>query len=163
MHTREQTTSPPGQAQPDDPRSHHHVADAFASVRRQLRQVQEFINFYLLVQADRLKLAVRKLIIAVAAGILLLIAGAAFLVTAAVQVCIGIAHLLTIAFGGRAWLGDLVTGVVIWIVVAGGTYLGISSIIKKSRKATMEKYEQLRQQQRTQFGRDVGEAANAGD
>jgi hypothetical protein len=66
---------------------------------------------------------------------------------AAVQICSGIAQLFTMAFGGRVWAGDLLTGGIIWIAVLATTYFGVSSLIAKSRKATLEKYEQLRAQQ----------------
>lgn len=134
--------------------------DAFARLRQHWREVREFFNHYFLVQLDRILLSIKMLMVYAVLGALVLIGLGALLVTAAVQVCYGISHLLTQAFGGRVWLGELVTGAVIWILVLATAYIGISSLIARSRRATMEKYEQRRAKQRSDIGYDAQAKAN---
>jgi hypothetical protein len=136
------------------------LADAFAQIRKYWGEFANYFGFYLSVQFDRLMLSFKTLLLALALGGLVMIGLGAMLVTAAVQILMGIAELLTDAFGGRAWAGELVTGAIFWILVLGVTYAIVSSLVAKSRKATLEKYEQRRAEQRSDFGRDVEQKAH---
>jgi hypothetical protein len=156
---RPSTSTPPDEAQatPGQPAS---MADAFAQVRKNWRELVTYFGFYLGVQIDRLLLSFKALLLVLAIGGLVMIGLGAMLVTAAVQILMGIAQLLTVAFGGRAWAGELVTGGIFWIVVLSITYAIVSSLIAKSRQATLEKYEQRRAAQRSDLGQDVEQKAN---
>jgi hypothetical protein len=136
------------------------MADAMALAKKYWREFRTYLSYYLTVQMDRLMLSIRGMVIGLAISVLLLIGLGAMLVMAAVQICSGIAELLTMAFGGRVWAGDLVTGAIIWIAVLATAYFGVSSMVARSRKATMEKYEQLRAEQRAAVGRDAEERAD---
>ena len=156
---RPSTSSPPHEA-PPTPGQPASLADAFAQLRKYWRELVTYFTFYLEVQLDRLLLSFKTLLLVVAIGGLVMIGLGAMLVTAAVQILMGIAQLLTVAFGGRAWVGELVTGGIFWILVLGITYVIVSSLIAKSRQATLEKYEQRRAAQHSDLGRDVEEKAN---
>jgi hypothetical protein len=153
------TSTPPDEA-PPTPGQPASMADAFAQVRKYWRELVTYFGFYLGVQLDRLLLSFKTLLLVLAIGGLVMIGLGAMLVTAAVQILMGIAQLLTVAFGGRQWAGDLVTGGIFWIVVLAVTYAIVSSLIAKSRQATLEKYEQRRAAQRSDLGRDVEQKAN---
>ncbi|HWB53572.1 MAG TPA: hypothetical protein VG722_05245 [Tepidisphaeraceae bacterium] len=135
------------------------MADAIARVRRHWEEVCEFFSHYVSVKIDRLMLSVKMLVVYAALGTLAMIGLAALLITAAVQICYGLAHLLTAAFGGRLWLGELVTGVIIWLLMVAVVFLGIMTWVRKSRRTTLEKYEKRRAQQRSDFGHDAQERA----
>ena len=133
------------------------VARKYAEILASSGPISVFISAC---QIDRMLLSVKMLILCLAVGGLVMIGLGAMLVTAAVQICMGICELLTVAFGGRVWAGELVTGGIIWILVLGTTYALVSSLIAKSRQATLEKYEQRRAEQRSDLGRDVEQKAN---
>jgi hypothetical protein len=155
---RSSSIPPPDSAEaPGKPAS---IADAVAQMRKFWREFWTYFGFYITVQIDRMLLSVKMLILCLAVGGLVMIGLGAMLVTAAVQICMGICELLTVAFGGRVWAGELVTGGIIWILVLGTTYALVSSLIAKSRQATLEKYEQRRAEQRSDLGRDVEQKAN---
>jgi membrane protein implicated in regulation of membrane protease activity len=135
------------------------IADAFARVHRHWREVREYFHHYVSVQIDRVLLSVKWLIASLVLGTLAMIGICALLVTAAVQICLGLSHLLTVAFGGRPWLGELVTGLIVWVAVSILVYVGLWRLRRKSRRTTLEKYEQRQAQQRVDFGHDVHERA----
>ncbi|HEY1685830.1 MAG TPA: hypothetical protein VGG19_13785 [Tepidisphaeraceae bacterium] len=142
------TSTPP----PDSTESHGgstpgSIADALAQLGKYWREFRANLAFYLMVQMDRILLSIKTMVIVGAVSVLVLVGLGAMLVMGVVQICSGIAQLFAEAFGGRMWAGDLLTGGIIWIAVLATTYFGVSKLIAKSRKATLEKYEQLRSQQ----------------
>lgn len=131
------------------------TADAWANVGKHWQEFRTYLGHYLSVQMDRLVLSLKMMVLFAALGMLVLIGLGAMLVTAAVQICTGIAQLIGDALGGRMWAGYLITGAAIWIAVLAVAIIGINSLMAKSRKATMEKYEQKRAQERVEVGHDV--------
>jgi uncharacterized membrane protein len=76
-------------------------------------------------------------------GILGLVVAAAVLATAAAIAVTGIARGLAELFGGRLWLGELVTGVLILALVAIGSYFSVRKILRNSRWKTINRYAEL--------------------
>ena len=97
----------------------------------------------------------------IAAALIAGLAGAAVIVTAAVLVIQGIAAGLTVLCGGRAWAGDLLAGVLVLAAVGLGMFAAVRSVLRASRRRTLEKYEHRRKQQREELGRDVQGAAGS--
>jgi hypothetical protein len=78
-------------------------------------------------------------------------------------VIVGLAQGLSRLFGGRVWLGDIVTGVVVLAVIGAGAWFMMNKLTGAWRSQTIRKYEQRKQSQRERFDHDVsGRAAEAG-
>jgi len=79
---------------------------------------------------------------------------ALFLVGAAM----GLAHIFD---PPKYWLGALIVGLAVLVLIGVGAAVGLSKANAGFRKATVDKYEQRKRWQRGQFGRDVEQAAAA--
>src|SRR5207249_11961447 len=106
---------------------------------------------------DAIKLSLRNVVIFAALGILGLFAGAALIITAIVQVCIGLAQMVAHVCGDRMWAGNLIVGALLLISIAAGAIFGLKAAANSSRKRTVAKYELRQHQQREQYGRDASE------
>jgi membrane protein implicated in regulation of membrane protease activity len=130
-------------------------ADAFRDLGTRLAEMGEYVNYYISARLDKLKATVRKAGVYAAIGVVAAIALASFVVTTIVLLCIGVAGMLTAAFGGRAWAGNLVTAILFLALLAGAIWFGYRKLTRASRERTLAKYAQRQQQQRAQFGTDV--------
>jgi hypothetical protein len=133
--------------------------DAFAAASARLAEIKDYASYYLAAKLDSYKSSAKSLVLYAALGLLGAIAGTAILATAGVLVVRGIAEGLTLLFGGRAWLGNLVTGVVLLAAILGTTYFLVARILGKSRSATVKKYQDLQRQQLAKHGHNVHERA----
>lgn len=154
-----QSQQPNGHAPEPEP------ADAppnpWAPLVENLRELIDYASYYLSVQADQVRLRIRRAVMAAVLGLLAMIGGTALLVTAIVILLAGIGGGLGELFGGRVWLGYLVTGLAV-VILLGLTLLAVTrSVFRISRHRTIEKYAELRQQQRRQYGHDVGSRTSA--
>ncbi|MCC6424046.1 MAG: phage holin family protein [Phycisphaerales bacterium] len=118
-------------------------------------EFKEYASYFVSARWDGVKLSIRQVVLYTILGLLGLCVIAAFLATAVVLLLDGVAGGLGVLFGGRLWLGNLVVGVVILGLLAGGTILGMKRFKAKSRQKTVEKYESRKHQQRTRFGCDL--------
>jgi hypothetical protein len=125
----------------------------------QLGELKAYLAYYLAAKADSMRLTLRRAGIFAALGLVGLFALGALVVTAVVLVCGGIAQLLTVAFGGRAWAGNLVTGTVVLALLGLGIWLGLRRVTQGSRERTVKNYELRRKRQRADFGHDVAQRA----
>lgn len=141
---------------PEDDRP---VTDAFDELLRHLGELREYFSYYLSARADGVKMGLRRIGLLAAMGIMGFVAGAALIVTTIVLLLRGMAGGLGRLFGGMQWLGELVTGVFFLIVLTWGLYFAWSRTTTSWRKATVKKYDQRKNWQREQFGRDVHEQA----
>jgi hypothetical protein len=106
-----------------------------ASSPRLRREIARYAS----VQADRVRGAVRRTAIAVVLGVLGAIAGVALLATAVVLLVVGLAGGLAAAFGS-AWLGNLVGGAAVLLLVAGGLAFALRRDRKRRMRALVERY-----------------------
>jgi len=134
--------------------------EAFKSVANRFSEVAEYISYYIAAKTDGIKLTLRNVAIFAALGVIGLIAGAALVATAVVLLCVGLAHALGALFGHHGWLGDMVAGLLLLGLVAGGVFFGLKMVGKGSRTATVKKYAARQQQQRAKFGQDVRQRAS---
>jgi hypothetical protein len=133
--------------------------EAFTRITRDLDELKEYAGLYVSAKADGVKRTVRNIGLYAALGLLGAIAGGAIVATAAGLLVVGLAEALGNLFGGRYWLGDLVTGVVVLGAVAGGAYFMMNKLTGTWRSQTLKKYEQRKQDQRERFGHDVSSRA----
>jgi hypothetical protein len=102
------------------------------------------------VRKDRAQLAVRRRIQTVSMLAAASVAGAAVIIYASVLLVGGTAAGLARLFGSRAWLGDLVAGVLFLLFVIGGLALAIWRSNRSQLRKQREKYAELhRKRQRT--------------
>jgi hypothetical protein len=132
-------------------------ADAFNDLRTRFAELGEYVSFYLAAKADALKVTIRNAGVLAVLGVLGLLAGSAFVITAVVLLERGIAGGLGALFGGRLWLGEIVASVLFLGLLAGAVWFGMKKLTATSRQKTVTKYESRLQQQRAKFGTDVHE------
>ncbi len=132
---------------------------AFKDLSTRLDELKEYVSYYLSAKADGIKVTLRNVGIYAALGVVGLIAGGAFIVTLMVFLLRGIAGGLGELFGGRLWLGELVTAIVLLAILGAGTMFILNRLTKASRERTAKKYASRQQQQRARFGTDVNQRA----
>jgi len=135
-------------------------AQAFAEALRIFGELRSYFGYYVASRLDQLKLTVRSLLIWAALGAVALFALAAVVVMAVVQVLGGIAGGVGQIFPYHAWIGSLITGLIVLVAVFIGVRWGIGFIGRMSRTAMIAKYEAFKSQQRQQFGRSVDNGGN---
>ncbi len=121
----------------------------------------DYLGHYIRARLDLGKLALRNGLIKAAAGAVGLLVGVAIVATAAVLLTAGIAGGLGAMVGGRLWLGQLITGVLILGLVAAGGARAARSIRESSRKRRLREYARRKRRQRARFGRDAEQAARS--
>jgi hypothetical protein len=153
-------SNPPGDssAGQTDPRDLP-PAEALGAAFGKLRELREYFAYYLAAKRDLLKLTLRQTAIRAAIGLVGLIALTAIVVTASVLLCVGLAQLVSTWCGGRAWAGNLVVGVLLLALLAGGMIFGARYLSGMWRKQTVQNYELRRKRQRADFGHDVARDA----
>ena len=152
----QQPSAEPG-CEPADAEDSGRVESSVDALRRlsaRLVELGEYARYFLSARADAIKVAARNIGVYAALGVLGLMAGVTFVVSAVVLICFGIAALLVWAFHSL-WLGTLVAGLIFLIVLGAGAWLGISMFKHSARERTVRKYGARKQQQRDRFGTDV--------
>src|SRR5687767_6098451 len=76
----------------------------------QLTMLREFALHYVEAQKDAITSAVRRAVLKAVLGLLAALVGATLLVTSTVMAAMGLAELISIAAGGRGWVGNLAIG-----------------------------------------------------
>ena len=132
-----------------------HLKDAAA----RLGEIKDYASYYVSAKVDSYKSSAKSLALYAVLGLLGAVAGTAILATAGVLLVRGIAEALTVLFNGRAWLADLLTGIVLLGAVLGTTYFLVAKLLGKSRLATKRKYEDLKREQLIKHGHNVHERA----
>jgi uncharacterized membrane protein len=62
-------------------------------------------------------------------------------------------------FGGRPWLGNLVTAILLLGAVAGVVWIGLSRLTKSSKERVVDAYERRKRHEREGYGIDAHERA----
>jgi hypothetical protein len=133
--------------------------EAFTRITHDLDELKEYAGYYVSAKVDGIKQSVRNIGLYAALGVLGAIVGGAIVATAAGLLVVGLAEALGNLFGGRYWLGDLVTGILILGAVGGGAYFMMNKLTGAWRTQTLKKYEQRKQDQRQRFDHDVATRA----
>ena len=138
------------------------AAEAFDRIKHDVGELKEYASYYVAAKVDGIKRTVRNIGLYAALGVVGLIAGGAIVATAAGLLIVGVAELLTRLFGDRAWLGDIVTGLLVLGAIGAGAWWMMNKLTNTWRTQTLKKYEQRKQSQRERFGHDApGRAAEA--
>jgi len=129
-----------------------------ATIGERFGEIREYASYYLATKTDALKSKLVWIAIYAALAIVGGIVGIAVLATAGVLLVRGIADGLGAAFG-KPWLGELVTGLGLLLLLGLGVVIGLKVMSGSFKRKLMAKYEQRHQEQRERFGADVLERA----
>lgn len=138
---------------------------AFRDVSTLIAEYKEYVAYYLSTKIDGLKITARNVGVFSVLGIVGLIAGSAFVTTAAVLVLAGAALGLGRLFSPvddpykYLWAGALLVGILFFAAIAIATVVGLKKLTASSKKALVQKYEQRQNWERGQFGHNVRDRA----
>ena len=127
----------------------------FAKVADRLGEIRDYAGYYAETKTDALKVKATTLAVYAALGVVGAVVGLAALATAGVFLVSGLAKGLTALFGGQAWLGELVTGLGLLVLLGVGAFIGLKVLTGSTKRKLMAKYEQRHQDQRAKFDTDV--------
>lgn len=133
--------------------------DALRQVLQQARELKEYVVYYLSARADRAKLGVRNALLWTVLGVLGCVALSGVFITASWFVLSGVAGGLSVLFGDRLWIGNIVTGFLAAAGVGLGVWYVVATRINASLKRTVHKYEERKARQRKEFGRSICDQA----
>lgn len=136
--------------------------EGFQRATQLIGEYKEYASYYMSTKIDGIKSSVRNIGIYAGLGIAGLMAFSALITTAValflVGAAMGVAHIFD---PPKYWLGALIVGLAVLVLIGVGAGIGLSKANAGFRKATVDKYEQRKRWQRGQFGRDVEQAATA--
>ena len=135
------------------------VPDAINLLLQQLRELGEYATYYASSKSDSVKLSLRNALlwVALAAGGFVVACG--LCVTASCLLLFGLAEGLSVLFGGRLWVGNLLTGGLLLAGFGAGTYGLTVAYRRASRLKTVQEYEKRQALQETCYGHNVSERA----
>lgn len=139
----------------------HHEApsEALKDLGRQITELRSHVSYFISAKLDGIVVSLRNAGIYTAIGVVGLIVAGGLLVTAAVLLLSGLAGAVSAMFDARAWVGELIVGLLVLALAAAGVWFGLSWLTKNSRTKTVNKYERKRNDQRASFGHDVHDRA----
>ncbi len=132
---------------------------SFGDAAVRIREIGEYVSYYVATKADAAKLAIRSAILYGALGIVALLGAGTVVVVAVVLMLVGLAKAIGAALGGMEWLGDLIVGVGVLVVIGAGAMIAVKRMTGSSRKQTVDKYESRKRRQRHEFGQDIRQRA----
>src|SRR5262249_55899137 len=137
-----------GDAQPTGP-------DALDEALRHAAEARDYFAYWLAAQADRVKLRLRRAAMWAIVGLAALAILLAIVMTAAALLLVGVADLISKLIGGQSWLGEVVPGVGLLLIVALAVALGLWSWKKSSFEAVRHRFAARRRRQRAKFGHSI--------
>jgi hypothetical protein len=134
---------------------------AWDQIKQQVAELLEYAAYYLEAKTDILKFRSRQLLFRVQLRIaaILVISGA--FVLAITLIFIGISQGLSQLFADKPWLGPLLTGLALLLIVSLGTGGWILITRRAAQHRMMQKYEHRKINQQARFRHDVAERAAA--
>jgi membrane protein implicated in regulation of membrane protease activity len=135
------------------------ATEALDRLLAQAAELYAYTMHFVTAKTDGIKLSVRQVVVWTVLGILMLVAAISVIVTAIVLLLTGLAGALAIAFGSGLWLGKVVIGVLLLVIIALGTLIGVRMQQRQSRHKKVQQYAERQFQQQTTFGRNVADRA----
>jgi hypothetical protein len=149
---------PPPAAAAGDGNGSTSGVDALREAMQRVAELRSYFAYFATAQLDRLKLTVRNMIVLIALGVVALLAAGAVIITAVVLLIGGIAQGIG-QWLEMPWLGNLLTGAAVLLILTAGISFGITRLTRASRLASAKKYEAQKRQQQVNYGHDVAERA----
>ncbi len=138
----------------------HGAGNPLGAVGRDLSSLQAYAAHYLAARSDALMAKVKRAAVWALLGIAGLLVATAALVVAVVLVLVGISNALA-ELWDRVWAGQVVTGAAALVLAGLGVWLAVQYWFNLSRRKTRAEYERRREQERTDYGRDVAQRASS--
>jgi len=129
---------------------------------KQFRQLAEFFSYYVSAKIDGVKLSLRTAVLGVVLAALAFVAVSGLIIAASCYVLSGLADGLSVLFSDRAWVGEIMAGLLLLVGLGIGLILTFANRRKASLKRRTQKYENRRVRQHADFGCDVSSRARGG-
>ena len=143
----------------DESRAQSIAPDALQRLLQQFGELVEYFSYYAAAKTDRFKVTLRNTALGVVLAALGFVAVAGLFVTAGWLLLIGVAGGLSVLFGDRPWLGNLLTGALVLGGLGGGLYVMVVALSRVARERIVEEYGKRQARQETRYGRNVSERA----
>jgi membrane protein implicated in regulation of membrane protease activity len=134
-------------------------AEALHRLQQQIEELRAYFTHFVSAKVDSFVLSGRQLAIWSALGVLGLTALLGLIITAIVLLLDGIATGLGLLFGGRLWLGQIVVGGGLLILLTLTILIGVRTWQHRSRQQKVQQYDERQLQQRAAFGHSVADRA----
>jgi hypothetical protein len=134
--------------------------DPVARLGLQLNELQAYVRQQWAARTDRALLGLRRLIVLAVAGVVALLAAAAWVVMGVVLLLSGATGGLATVLNGRLWLASLIVGGTALAQVAIVVAVMYGAWQAASKQRTRQKYESRQRQQKQQFGQSAHDRAS---
>jgi hypothetical protein len=121
----------------------------------QIAAVRAYAQHYFEAQTDAARAAVRRTILKAAAGLGAAIVAVTFVIACTIMLAEGLAQLIGIVAGDRPWVGNIVLGGGVLLILAISVGFYVAQKLRTARELTIRKYENRHYAQRAKFGADV--------
>jgi hypothetical protein len=122
---------------------------------KNLAEVQEYFSHYVDARKDELKVTAQRWAVLAFAAIGAALVVFTLLVSAVVFLMNGLAAAISLAAGGRLWVGELVVGAGLIIGFGALAAIIVNRLFQSACRAMRSKYESRHRRQRAQFGVDA--------
>jgi hypothetical protein len=120
-----------------------------------VRKVLEGIAEVFAARKDAARLKLRRVLVLAALGVVAALAFVTLVSAALVILLLGLAQGLGEMLGGRAWLGQVIAGAGVLVLVTAAIAVGLAALRRASFRRTVARYELRQARQRAAFGRDA--------
>ena len=131
------------------------VAD-FADLQHRLEELGRYFGQYLAVKKDRLLRKTQRSLVLLAGLVVAAVVVLGFLATAGVLLCVGIALGINAATGS-AWIGPLLTGLTILLLLGGGIVWAMRRVDRMAMRRFSQRCQTRRAELRIRYGRGIDE------
>lgn len=128
----------------------------FEDFKQRLEELGRYVGHYLAVKRDRLLRKTKRSLVLVAGIVVAAVVVLAFLATAGVLLCLGIALAINAATG-TIWMGPLLTGLAVLLLLAGGTVWAMRRVDRMAVKRFTHSCQTRRAELRLRYGRGIDE------
>jgi uncharacterized membrane protein len=147
-----QASPTPGEQEPSP-------AEAFHRLQQQIEELQAYFTHFVHAKIDGFLLSARQLAVWTVLGIIGLIALTGLIITAIVLLLSGAAAGLGLLCGGQLWLGQVIIGGGLLLLLVLSILVAIRVWQHRSHQQKVQHYDERQLQQRAAFGRSVADRA----
>lgn len=120
-----------------------------------IAEVREYAAHFFAARKDAARLKLRRVLVLAALGVVAALAFVTLVSAALVILLLGLAQGLGEMLGGRAWLGQVIAGAGVLVLVTAAIAVGLAALRRASFRRTVARYELRQARQRAAFGRDA--------